>query len=609
MAGRRCVTYVALVVKRPPCRLGGCHSVVRAQHRRMCSRAGPPKPKPQHSQPGGGGARPKAETKPPPRPAGWPVQPPLPVRSAIVGTTVGLATPVFPVIGFVRAVRYFVPDATLRIMMYGGTGVLLSFAVRDLLPFMYQHAPLLAPFALVNAAVAGAMYTVLDVVKGGPQSLLKLGRWTRVSGSFVWPVVGVGIGLVTAVLAPYLYLDTCLWHFGVELEPDDLAAVRRFYPRVVDTLLPVSAFTGAVAGAIIQPAITPLLVGVGSVSWPMAAGVGLVVLGACTLYTFRTGATEHITVSELDPAAPLACDGCGDDGGPVAVALSPAQADELRSVPRLHVTSGAIGSATAAAGNAVVDDGGALAERGMALRDALRARARAGSRGGDGSVVFRSHGVAELAKMRKRFPLLAFATADPPPVAVPSVEELRWTPGVVTDAVARALYLSRARRGDAATRPASQLAAAHVVAEEVAPLQELMCKRRDEGVYPTARKLLEPAALDGLATEAAAALALFRLKQAAIDGEEGLGDNSDVDVGQAFQERAAMARAGWKIHSGMVDVAELDATLQPHDVDVSLVEDYHKHAVARTHTRRLQVAAITAVLAALAVGVAKALRQ
>ena len=96
-------------------------------------------------QAGGGGARPEAETKPPPRPAGWPVQPPLPVRSAIVGTTVGLATPLFPVVGFVRAVRYFVPDATLRIMMYGGTGVLLSFAVRDLLPFMYQHAPLLAP--------------------------------------------------------------------------------------------------------------------------------------------------------------------------------------------------------------------------------------------------------------------------------------------------------------------------------------------------------------------------------------------------------------------------------------------------------------------------------
>ena len=89
----------------------------------------------------------------------------------------------------------------------------------------------------------------------------------------------------------------------------------------------------------------------------------------------------------------------------------------------------------------------------------------------------------------------------------------------------------------------------------------------------------------------------------------GLGEDSDVDVGQAFQERAAMARAGWKIRGGMVDIAELDAVLRPHDVDVSLVEDYHKHAVARTHTRRLQAAAITAVLAALAVGVAKALRQ
>ena len=607
MAARRCVKYVALVVKRPPRRLGGCHGVMRAQHRRMCTNAGPPKPKP-HSQAGGGGARPEAETKPPPRPAGWPVQPPLPVRSAIVGTTVGLATPLFPVVGFVRAVRYFVPDATLRIMMYGGTGVLLSFAVRDLLPFMYQHAPLLAPFALVNAAVAGAMYTVLDVVKGGPQALLKLGRWTRVSGSFVWPVVGVGIGLVTAVLAPYLYLDTCLWHFGVELEPDDLAAVRRFYPRVVDTLLPVSAFTGAVAGAIIQPAITPLLVGVGSVSWPMAAGVGLAVLGACTLYTFRTGATEHVIVSELDPAAPLACDGCSDDGGvPAAVVLSPAQAEELRSVPRLHVTSGAIGSATA--DNTVADDGGALAQRGMALRDALRVRANAGSRGGDGSVVFRSHGVAELAKMRKRFPLLELATAEPTPVTVPSAEELRWTPGVVTDAVARTLYLSRARRGDATTRPATQLAAANVVAEEVTPIQQLMRKRRKEDVYPRARTLLEPAGLDRLATEAAAALALYRLKQAAIDGEAGLGEDSDVDVGQAFQERAAMARAGWKIRGGMVDIAELDAVLRPHDVDVSLVEDYHKHAVARTHTRRLQAAAITAVLAALAVGVAKALRQ
>ena len=61
-------------------------------------------------------------------------------------------------------------------------------------------------------------------------------------------VVGAGIGLATALLAPYTYATLTEWHFGVELPST---------ARLVDRLIPVTAPTGFVAGALLGPTPAP----------------------------------------------------------------------------------------------------------------------------------------------------------------------------------------------------------------------------------------------------------------------------------------------------------------------------------------------------------------
>ena len=148
---------------------------------------------------------------------------PFPVRCTIVGAATAVATPLFPVIGSYRLACYLVPNKGARFIIVGSAAGVFSFAIRDALPYLVDHAELIAPMALANGAVAAVSYGVLEAA-GGPAKLLDragavLPRfapiWLKAAGPAA--VVGAGIGLATALIAPYTYATLTELHFGVEL--------------------------------------------------------------------------------------------------------------------------------------------------------------------------------------------------------------------------------------------------------------------------------------------------------------------------------------------------------------------------------------------------------
>ena len=182
-------------------------------------------------------------------------QPPYLIRIGLVGTTVAAATPAFPALGLVRAVNHFIKNPTTRFGIFGGTTAILSFAGRDFLPVLYDHAELLAPIARVNGCVAAIVYAAADGLAGGPKLLLEIaatplntvgrsvaGGTTSTAAAAATAaaatagaaggsgmaallrslgsasVLGAGIGAVVGLIAPYGYSYGLEYHFGVSLD-------------------------------------------------------------------------------------------------------------------------------------------------------------------------------------------------------------------------------------------------------------------------------------------------------------------------------------------------------------------------------------------------------
>ena len=86
--------------------------------------------------------------------------PPFPVRAALVGTAVGIGTPLFATAGVAIAWYRVLPKwggGTLKLLIAavigGGLGTLLNAYVG---PFLYHHGELVLPFAVANAFTATA---------------------------------------------------------------------------------------------------------------------------------------------------------------------------------------------------------------------------------------------------------------------------------------------------------------------------------------------------------------------------------------------------------------------------------------------------------------------
>jgi len=146
-----------------------------------------------------------------------------------VGSTVGLGTPIFALVGSVVAWNRMLPKnkfvQALSACFIGGAGGTLFFG--GLVPFLSNHSEVVLPFSIANGLCAAAWYTVLDyslgisVVLGSPEilsgaaavetfsSLGALGApLLRISQFCVrWgvPLGGPAVGLLTAASAGYMY--------------------------------------------------------------------------------------------------------------------------------------------------------------------------------------------------------------------------------------------------------------------------------------------------------------------------------------------------------------------------------------------------------------------
>ena len=274
---------------------------------------------------------------------------PFPIRCTIVGAATAVATPLFPVIGSYRLACYLVPNKGARFMIVGSAAGVFSFAIRDALPYLVEHAELIAPMALANGGVAAVSYGVLEAAAGGPAKLLDragtvLPRfapiWLKAAGPAA--VVGAGIGLATALLAPYTYATLTEWHFGVEIPST---------ARLVDRLVPVTAPTGFVAGALLGPTLRPAITGS-----PWLAAPAVLFFAGGALYLYRD-------------AAPVQA--FSVDKGPGAYYVDEETRIAASSVPRVDAVTLQVESQR---GAERVDDGGKLAAKGASLRKALSDR-------------------------------------------------------------------------------------------------------------------------------------------------------------------------------------------------------------------------------------------
>jgi len=97
------------------------------------------------------------------------------MRSLLVTSSVGLATPLFTVGGIVRLWYHLPAGASkyfIALVLGGGVTTLVFIHV---IPFHLDHAEVILPFALANALTAGGLYALLEKAVGFP-NVLKV-RW------------------------------------------------------------------------------------------------------------------------------------------------------------------------------------------------------------------------------------------------------------------------------------------------------------------------------------------------------------------------------------------------------------------------------------------------
>lgn len=201
--------------------------------------------------------------------------PPLPIRTALVASSVALFTPAFPAIGFVNlCLRVVMPDPQLRAAMSGLWGSVFSFAAYTLTPKLYAIGPLLWPFALCNGLTAGAAYAAIDSASGGPTG--------KILGN---PLAGVGIGVTVAAFAPHFLYGPALSHlYGIEDASGVISSILQF-PFVQS----VTLATGAAAGLMIYPVLYFPINGIKGVPWAKFSLPPLLAAAAATYWVFSPG--------------------------------------------------------------------------------------------------------------------------------------------------------------------------------------------------------------------------------------------------------------------------------------------------------------------------------
>ena len=210
--------------------------------------------------------------------------PPLGVRLALVGSTVGLTTPAFIAAGAIRLWSHHIVKTTegkiiktvVGVMIGGGT---LKLMYEYVIPFLGQHSDIVAPFALSNAISSIFWYGVGELTFGMKFITSRLdtsfirayipggntiASWIKFGPGMAGPVVG---GL-TAVTAPFFWstmYDLC-WSPEMKkmLLDKNPNAMFDFYSQV---FFPISLPVGVLAGMTTHSLLESLVVGKQGIPW------------------------------------------------------------------------------------------------------------------------------------------------------------------------------------------------------------------------------------------------------------------------------------------------------------------------------------------------------
>jgi len=201
----------------------------------------------------------------------------------LVGTTVGLGTPIFATAGVVAAwFRFFrFSNPTVRVISTvvfgGGVGNIIYGWVG---PFLYNHAEIVLPFAVGNAISATFWYSVLET-RFGLQGMAGSIQNTPLAGKYLpellarWavPLGGPAVGLLTAATAGYLYpifaqllwpadLKAILGDTSILGAPDSFAwMIDLHHELLIPVALPVGLLSGYGLHALLEPFILGTVAG------------------------------------------------------------------------------------------------------------------------------------------------------------------------------------------------------------------------------------------------------------------------------------------------------------------------------------------------------------
>lgn len=242
--------------------------------------------------------------------------PPAPIRIALVGCTVGLASPVFIVGGIIQMWFLYLPRTTTGRMIKYAVGFIVGGGVIQAInhyigPFLLYNSNFVLPFAVSNAVAASFWYGVaeatvgLSAISGSilPQTVTSTvapsvaGSVGRAASSFTIPLAGPVIGALTAITVPFLwpYAFQYLWkedyrHLILDNDP---AWISHLYEWIV---VPVGIPTGLLSGLLMHIVLNPFIVGAPGVPWTTRTlpALGVVTAGAALYFTLFTQPDHEI---------------------------------------------------------------------------------------------------------------------------------------------------------------------------------------------------------------------------------------------------------------------------------------------------------------------------
>ena len=236
-----------------------------------------------HSDASGGSPNAQVAPPAPHSPTDPPASAPAPpanifVRTSLVGASVGVLTPLYVAAGVGWIWQFYKPQTFIgQAAKFAVGGIFLGAAwvngwtlfTQHILPFLFNHAEVVLPFALANAAVAAAWYAVGECVFGlermsGHTTMFNAfrnflpGGNSAAAGPAGLPLGGPLVGTLTALTSFPLWAPLCerVWPQQL-LDACDVSVLANVYLN----FLPVGLGTGALVGLGLHLALAPVFTG------------------------------------------------------------------------------------------------------------------------------------------------------------------------------------------------------------------------------------------------------------------------------------------------------------------------------------------------------------